>query len=245
MKEILFAPRIVLFHYSPNTRIGLIFTGIVISLCSNNGFGSFRPLVSTVGGVHYRSPPVLQRQPPTKKKLDVMTSVEMNKDEYSFLYAATSDSHKNFECICRAAVLLQQKMPELKFKVYITVKGDENAYTRWLYSHWGDVPALAFIGYLSKEQLYAYYQQSNCLIFASKVETWGLPITEFAVFNKPMLLSDLPYAHETAAGCEQVAFFHPDRPWKLAAQMAKLLQGENSFLTALRKEETSPPVAES
>ena len=169
----------------------------------------------------------------------------MNKAEYSFLYAATSDSHKNFECICRAAVLLQQKMPELKFKVYITVKGDENAYTRWLYSHWGDVPALAFIGYLSKEQLYAYYQQSNCLIFASKVETWGLPITEFAVFNKPMLLSDLPYAHETAAGCEQVAFFHPDRPWELAAQMAKLLQGENSFLTALRKEETSPPVAES
>lgn len=93
----------------------------------------------------------------------------------------------------------------------------------------GDVPALAFVGYLTKEQLYAYYQSSNCLIFASKVETWGLPITEFAAFKKPMLLSDLPYAHETAGGCEQVAFFHPDRPRELAAQMAKLLQGITPF----------------
>ncbi len=108
----------------------------------------------------------------------------------------------------------------------------------------GRCSALAFIGYLSKEQLYAYYQQSNCLIFASKVETWGLPITEFAVFNKPMLLSDLPYAHETAAGCEQVAFFHRIGRGNWPLRWQNYFR-ENSFLTALRKEETSPPVAES
>ena len=119
------------------------------------------------------APPVLQRQPPTKKKLDV-SSVEMNKDEYSFLYAATSDSHKNFECICRAAVLLQQKMPELKFKVYITVKGDENAYTRWLYSHWGDVPALAFIGYLSKRTTLRILSTKQLLDFCFESGNMGI-----------------------------------------------------------------------
>ena len=34
----------------------------------------------------------------------------------------------------------------------------------------------------------------------------GLPISEFSEFNKPMLLADLSYAQETAAGSEQVAF---------------------------------------
>lgn len=245
MKEILFAPRIVLFslfsRYVYRINIHKNKYVIVQQQWFRKAFTHWFHLPDESVIV---APPVLQRQPSVKKSPNT-ASIEMDEDEYSFLYAATSDSHKNFECICRASVLLRQRMPGLKFKVYLTVKGDENAYTRWLYSHWGKVSALAFVGYLTKEQLYAYYQRSNCLIFSSKVETWGLPITEFAVFKKPMLLSDLPYAHETAAGCEQVAFFHPDRPQELAAQMAKLLRGDHSFLATLRKEEVLPPVAES
>ena len=38
------------------------------------------------------------------------------------------------------------------------------------------------------------------------METWGLPISEFKPTGKPMILADLPYAHETAAGAEKVAF---------------------------------------
>lgn len=245
IQEILFAPRIVLFSlfskYAYRMNIHKNKYVIVQQQWFREAFVHWFHLPEESVIV---APPVVRQEQSPKEPVKV-ADIEPDEDHYSFIYAATSDSHKNFECICRAAVLLQRRKPELKFKVYITVKGDENAYTRWLFSHWGDVPGLAFIGYLSKEQLYAYYQRSNCLIFASKVETWGLPITEFAVFNKPMLLSDLPYAHETAAGCEQVAFFHPDRPQELAGQMAKLLQGENSFLATLRRREVQPPVAES
>ena len=45
--------------------------------------------------------------------------------------------------------------------------------------------------------------------FPSRIETWGLPISEFLPYDRPMLLSDLPFAHETAAGAGAVGFFDP------------------------------------
>lgn len=137
MKEILFAPRIVLFSlfskYVYRMNIHSNTYVIVQQQWFRKAFTRWFHLPEESVIV---APPVLQRQPPVKENPHLAT-IARNENEYSFLYAATSDSHKNFECICRASVLLRQQMPELKFKVYLTVKGDENAYTRWLYSHWG------------------------------------------------------------------------------------------------------------
>ena len=102
-----------------------------------------------------------------------------------------------------------------------------------------------WIGYLYKEALYTYYNRSQCLLFPSKVETWGLPITEFATFHKPMLLADLPYAHETGGGAEQVAFFDPEDPRALANQMKQLITGDSSLLHPVERPRLTPPVADS
>ncbi|WP_236612706.1 glycosyltransferase [Elizabethkingia meningoseptica] len=107
---------------------------------------------------------------------------------------------KTFEIICKAVDILENQYNIKNFKVYITIKGDENKYARWLYEKWSKLGCLDFIGFVDKKQLSMYYNKSNCLIFPSKVETWGLPISEFLEYNKPMLLADLPYAHETAIG---------------------------------------------
>lgn len=184
--------------------------------------------------------------PPEYKQTDWKVTGKHILGEFSFLYATSSNSHKNIECLCEATRLLQERMPDAKFKVYLTVKGNENAYAKWLYKHWGkNIPSLQFIGFLSREQLYRYYDLCDCLVFPSKLETWGLPITEFAVSGKPMLLSDLPYAHETAKGCRNVAFFNPDQPKVLAEKMGNLISGERSFLTNIEKTEVKSPKAES
>jgi len=163
---------------------------------------------------------------------------------YSFLFAASPDSHKNFECICHAARILKKQLGIEDFKVYITVKGDENKYAKWLFRKWSRKTSnVEFIGFLDRKSLYTYYQQSHCMIFPSKVETWGLPITEFAAFDKPMLLADLPYAHETAGGCSKVAFFNPDDPYQLATQMQQLIQGDENFLMKKEKNNIPGPVA--
>lgn len=164
---------------------------------------------------------------------DLDTVPEREAGKYTFIYPAASDSHKNFESICRSAEILEKQYGLLNFTVYITIRGNENAYAKWIHERWGSLQSLAFIGFQPRQALFAYYQQGDCLLFPSKVETWGLPITEFAEFGKAMLLADFPYAHETAAGSSKTAFFDPDRPEQLAAQMRRLIEKDETFLHAV------------
>jgi glycosyltransferase involved in cell wall biosynthesis len=67
------------------------------------------------------------------------------------------------------------------------------------------------------------------MIFPSKLETWGLPISEFKATGKPIFLSELPYAHETLSEYHSAYFFDPLSPQSLADAMARMIQGENIF----------------
>lgn len=170
----------------------------------------------------------------------------VEKKKFLFLFVSTPDCHKSFETLCEAARLLEAEIGGDKFSVILTVKGDENRYAKWLYQHWGDVNSIDFMGFMSRKTLYAYYKISDCLVFPSKVETWGLPITEFmSVSNaKPMLLADLPYAYETSAGSKQVAFFNPEKPEELKVMMRKLIEGDSSFLKEVERKNLKEPKAE-
>jgi hypothetical protein len=68
-----------------------------------------------------------------------------------------------------------------------------------------------------------------------------LPISEFAQYEKPMLLADLPYAHETAAGSKAISFFNADDATALAVQMKALIQGDHSILKEVKKEPLQEP----
>lgn len=164
---------------------------------------------------------------------------------YAFIYPAWPNSHKNFECLCMAAAMLEEQ-GMTDFKVYITISGNQNRYSKWLNKNWGQPSrSLQFIGFQTRKALFSYYAHADCLVYPSKVETWGLPVSEFAALAKPMLLADLPYAHETAAGSRQVAFFDPDRPDVLAGQMKRLIGGDRSFLKTVPARSPEAPVARS
>lgn len=164
---------------------------------------------------------------------------------YTFLFAATPDCHKNFELVCQAAQILEKDLGINKFKVVFTIDGTENRYSRWLYGKWGHVTSLEFAGFMERNRLYDYYACTDCLIFPSRIETWGLPISEFAVFDKPMLLADLSYAHETAGGSKQVAFFNPLLSGDLKIKMEKLVLGDSLYLKEVPKLPIAVPTVES
>jgi glycosyltransferase involved in cell wall biosynthesis len=170
---------------------------------------------------------------------------KVNKDRqlYRFIFASFPDIHKNFETLCRAVELLEKEIGKDKFKVSITISGNENRYARYLKRHWGGISSIEFTGFMKKDKLYEYYREADCLVFPSKVETWGLPISEFAVSGKPMLLADLPYAHETAAGSKRTAFFNPFDPHDLKDKMLRLIKGDSSFLLKIDQKEISAPIA--
>lgn len=162
---------------------------------------------------------------------------------YRFIYPAFPDVHKNFECLCEAARLLEQEVGQGCFEVLLTTSPSFNRYSKWLHRRWGNVSSLHFGGFLGREQLLNSYAQADCLVFPSHVETWGLPISEFAATERPMLLADLAYAHESAAGCSEVAFFDPDKPVQLKQLMLALLRGDKSNLAPVKREKLAPPTA--
>lgn len=163
---------------------------------------------------------------------------------YYFIFPSYADIHKNFDLLCTASAHLEKELGKGVFKVILTIAGHENKYARQLKQRWEKCSSIEFAGFMSRDDLYKYYEQAHCLIFPSKVETWGLPISEFGVFNKPMLLADLPYAHETSAGCSQVSFFPSDNAIALKDLMKRLIQGDRSMLSPNPKREIPQPTTQ-
>ena len=184
--------------------------------------------------------------PPQRKMIEGIPE-DIKNDSYTFFYASTPDCHKNFETLCEAARLLEAEIGTGKFNVVLTIKGGENRYSSWLKQTWDDVQSIDFAGFMSKEKLYGYYKSADCMVFPSKVETWGLPITEFMETSgdKPMLLADLPYAHETAAGASQVCFFKPSDPNELKERMKELIENRCDALAPVPRQNIEEPKADS
>ena len=162
-------------------------------------------------------------------KFEVPAIVNTNKEGEKpalFFFPASPDCHKNFETLFEAAEIIEKKLGAGVFKVVVTIRGDENKYASWLNKYWGNVSSIDFRGYLSKDALYDLYGKADCLLFPSRIETWGLPISEFKPTGKPMILADLPYAHETAAGAERVAFAPVRKARAWAKQMELVIRGK-------------------
>ena len=140
--------------------------------------------------------------PPQVPSLDEwkQTLSDIQTDSNMFIYASTPDCHKNFETLCEAARLLEQEVGKNCFKVVLTIRGTENRYAQWLYSRWRNVSSIDFYGYMTKNELFVAYRRAGTMVFPSRIETWGLPLSEYQTMNPEgkILAADLPYAHETA-----------------------------------------------
>lgn len=179
---------------------------------------------------------------PVEAKLSSVVGSHMDGAPFTFIYPASPDCHKNFETLCEAAGMLEAECGCSKFKVQLTISGEENRYSRWLKSHWGNVSSINWNGKMSREELFKCYGSSDCLVFPSRVETWGLPISEFLPTGKPIIVSDLPFAHETTAGAEKVAFFDPKSAHTLKEEMKKVLFGDLSSFSPVQSKNIPSPV---
>ena len=147
---------------------------------------------------------------------------------FQFFFPAFPRNFKNFEIICKAAEILN-KRSITNFEILLTIDGTENNYASNLVSRFSHIMNIKFIGLQPKRVVEAYYNKIDALIFPSKLETWGLPISEFKKYHKPMLVSDLPYAYETVGNYDKVKYFNPDNEFELADNMNKLINGDIVF----------------
>lgn len=157
------------------------------------------------------------------------TPSRLNKPEKIFIYPAFPRVFKNIETACEAAIRLSQSGVE-SFELRLTISGRENRYARWLYKKYCKFPQIKFLGLLSSAQMSSQYAEADCLIFPSRIETWGLPITEAKNHHLGLFVADLPYAHETVGDYDQVCFFKHENAVELAELMRAFIHNEGSFI---------------
>ncbi len=126
-------------------------------------------------------------------------------------YPAVPRVFKNIECVCEAFSQLPDDIRHL-MELRLTIDGSENRYARSIRSKYGHLIGVKFIGYQSNESMQQQYSEADLLVFPSRLETWGLPITEAKSFGLPILVSDLPYAMETVGSYDLVKFVKVDDP---------------------------------
>ncbi|MGT8960026.1 glycosyltransferase [Escherichia coli] len=90
---------------------------------------------------------------------------------------------KNFEVIIRAAQILQDK----NIHFYLTFDGTENKYAKRIYKLASELKNVHFLGYLNATEMVNFYQDSDIICFPSKLETWGLPLSEAKTYKNGYL----------------------------------------------------------
>ncbi len=160
-----------------------------------------------------------------------------------FIYPALPRVFKNFEVIIEATAILN-KTTTLPFEVLLTLSGTENKYAQYIRQLAEKAEGIKLIGLQNSEQMTSLYQSASCLLFPSKLETWGLPITEAKQYNLPILVSNLPYARETVGDYNDVCFFSPGDASHLAQLMKEVVHNQIIY-DGNQKTNSSAPFTES
>lgn len=126
--------------------------------------------------------------------------------KFVFIYPSLARFQKNYEVVCDAVEILNNDNVK-NFEVHFTFSKNENRYSNYIFNKSKNLDQIKLIGRQDINYMKELYYKADALLFASKLETWGLPISESKNFGLPMILSDLPYAHEAVGNYEKVNFF--------------------------------------
>lgn len=135
---------------------------------------------------------------------------------YHFFYPTSDYPYKNNDIVEKAAKCLEEEFGS-NICVEMTLEKDDKE----------RIGAIYYVGRLSREELWHKYQ-STTLIFASCIETIGLPLMEAMKCGAIILASDCPYAREVLEGYKNAYFFDYHSSEGLVGLMRKVIVGEIS-----------------
>lgn len=159
--------------------------------------------------------------PPEFTSNSNLIKIHLDNSKIHFFYPLISKSFKNTECIGEAVKLLPENIKS-KIKIHLTISEGESNYANYIIHNY-NMAEMNYIGKISREEVFGYYKKMDCLLFPSKLETWGLPLTEAKAFKKPIFTANLPYARETVGDYDSVCFFDINAPEELASLITKFV----------------------
>ncbi|CAV17257.1 putative glycosyl transferase [Vibrio atlanticus] len=184
-------------------------------------------LVGELGARDY----IVSKPLTSKPEKELIKNDFSNQSSITFFFPALDRTFKNFEVILNALSYLKDKELNVykKIRVILTINEFSGEYARKIVSEYQDLEQVEFLGTIDYDEVIAQYKKCDVVLFPSKLETWGLPISEAKEFSKPIILSDLPYAHETLGNYTSATFFSPDEYVNLAEIMKNIVDGKHVF----------------
>jgi glycosyltransferase involved in cell wall biosynthesis len=147
----------------------------------------------------------------------------VERSEVIFIYPTKAEVYKNIHTLIEAFQRVTRG--SCAAALLLTIDGTENRYSRYLKHKAASNNAIKFVGTLGFNELMEKLGSSHALVFPSKLETWGLPLSEARSLGKLIIASDMPYARETLSGYDNVLFFDPDSPDDLSRCLQQVIDG--------------------
>ncbi len=129
------------------------------------------------------------------KNIDEVKS-NNSKDKSRFIYVASLEPYKNHLTLIDAWVLLKDL--DINPKLYLTIDNDNfpNDYDYIEQKIKFHNLNISIKPRLSRDELMFYFSQSDCLIYPSFFESYGLPIVEAMQMNIPIIASELDFVRD-------------------------------------------------
>ena len=149
------------------------------------------------------------------------------KNEASFLYVSTGEDHKNHFRLLEGFKIFNRLYPKTKLKV--TIDKRNTILCQHIERMHAEGINVINEGIISREQVEFLYAESNCIVYPSLVESFGLGLIEAALFNLPIMAPNLAYVYDVI---EPTVTFDPYSIDSIA----------NAFVSILDKTEESAKI---
>lgn len=134
-----------------------------------------------------------------------------------YIYIASAEPHKNHRNLLEAWDILKRKygqVPCLK----LTIPQNTGTLNQTIKVYREKGLKIDNLGILSHEQVLEHLCRAKALIYPSKTESFGLPLSEAMSLNVPIIASELDYVRDVAAPMET---FDPNSPLSIARAVAR------------------------
>lgn len=155
-----------------------------------------------------------------------------------FIYPTKPEVYKNIHTLIDGFTLLGKENND--YTLILTIDGTENAYARYLKRKAASNSAIIFAGAMPFDELMRKINSAQALVFPSRLETWGLPLSEARALKKFIMASEMPYARETLSGYRNVLYFNADSPREITAGMQRIIEEKISYLPDEGRETEQP-----
>lgn len=159
--------------------------------------------------------------------IDGLCELDIQKDKtvIDILYPATPFFYKQHNLFIDILKGAKDKYDLKNIRVHFTFTPDMNPQFVEEIKANGLFEQFIFHGVLSQPKLYELYNYVDLIVFPSLLETVGLPLLEAAYLGKPVLVSDLPYAHEVLKNYEGAFFLNSNDGVEWAEMLSKYHSG--------------------